>query len=366
MVALSQSLLDRSRLGLVLLDRDRKIDTCLGTLVHGLAAGRLATETIPFLTGLDDVLEEIADGRRPSFAMPRVAFQEGALLGKTLSVDVTPSEEPGKLQILFRDETEQAGLEQNVLQQRNELELANGALSEARKQAEAALREKASFLANISHDLKTPLQVIMGNAEILRGDLPEEEREAFLRDVLDNSAFLLALITDLLDASALDADQFKLVEETVDVGALLERVLSTARQMPKGDGRHFALHVDDGHPALQADPMRLQRLLLNLVSNAVKFTGDGGHIAVKAGLGETGDFIIDVEDDGCGIERDMIEHIFEPFTTGRAAEGSGLGLHIAKGLADLHDADLMLSSEPGDGTLARLRLPRARVTKAPS
>ena len=353
-------------MGLIELDLDRKIDKRLGTLVSCLSAGSHAGDEIPFLTGLEDVLDEIVSGWRLSLTFPRVTLQEGSLADKVLSLEIVPSDVPGRLQIFVLDETELAGLEQSVLQQRNELTLANEALSEAKSQAEAALREKASFLANISHDLKTPLQVIMGNAEILRGDLSKEEREGFLQDVLDNSNFLLALITDLLDSSAIEAGQLKFVEEAVDIGALLERTLSTARQMPSGQQRQFELSLDSESFSILADPMRLRRLLLNLVSNAVKFTDDGGRIAVKAGSVDTGDFVIEIEDDGCGIEPDMMQHVFEPFTMGSAAEGSGLGLYIAKGLAELHEADLTLFSEPGSGTKARLSLPKSRVQKAPA
>ena len=351
-------------MGLITLDLDRKIDACLGTLVSWLPIGSRASDAIPFLTGLDDVLDEIVSGQRASLKLPRVAFQGGALADKVLSLEIMPSETPDRLQVLVRDETELANLERNVLQQRNELTLANEALSEARQRAEAALREKSSFLANISHDLKTPLQVIMGNAEILKGDLPEDERKAFLEDVLDNSNFLLALITDLLDASVLEAGQLKLIEEAVDVSALLERILAMAGRMQGGKERRFELTLDDKKQAILADPMRLQRLLLNLVSNAVKFTDNGGWIAVRAGPTTTGDFVIEIEDDGVGIESGLIKRVFEPFMTGSAAEGVGLGLHIAKGLAELHGADLSLLSEPGSGTTAVLCLPKFRVLSA--
>ena len=261
----------------------------------------------------------------------------------------------------FEDETELSRLEQSLLQQRNELAVANEALDEARQRAESALREKASFLANVSHDLKTPLQVIIGNAEILRSDLPVEEREAFLQDVLDNSNFLLALITDLLDASALEADQLELTEDVIDIEAMLERVLSMARRLPNGSDRRFHMTIDEGHRAVRGDPMRLQRLLLNIVSNAVKFTSSNGSIAVKTVPDDEGDLVIEIDDDGCGIDPGMMKRVFDPFVMGGVAEGSGLGLHIAKGLAELHDADLTLASELGSGTKARLRLPKSRI-----
>lgn len=366
MVSLNESLLDSGRLGVVVLGPDRRIDGCLGTLVSSLAAGSLASEVLPFLAGLDDVLDEIASGQRSSFTLPRVALEQGSLAERILSFEIMPSETPDGLQILVRDESELAGLEQNVLQQRNELALANEALTEAKQRMELALREKSSFLANISHDLKTPLQVIMGNAEILRGDLPEEERQSFLQDVLDNSNFLLALITDLLDASALEVDQLELTEDVVDINALLERALSMMRQVPDGKDRHFTLDIDGESHAVLADPMRLRRLLLNVLGNAVKFTDDGGQITVRASTTSMGDLLIEIEDDGCGIDPLMMKRVFEPFTRGGKAEGSGLGLHIAKKLADLHEAELTLSSERDAGTVVRLRLPKFRVVNAPS
>jgi two-component system cell cycle sensor histidine kinase PleC len=333
-----------------------------------MSPGTPAADAMPFLTGLDDVLDDIMVGQRPSLRLPRVTLKEGDWADKVLSLDVTPldaarADASQGIRILVTDETELSRLEQKVLQQRNELALANEALAQAKERAEVALREKASFLANISHDLKTPLQVIIGNAEILRGDLPEQEREAFLQDVLDNSNFLLSLITDLLDASALEVNQLKLTEDVVDINALLERILSMASKIPNGSERHFDVSINANH-AVMADPMRLQRLLLNVVGNAIKFTDRGGHIAVRAGLDRNGDFTIEVEDDGCGIDSELMQRVFEPFTMGGASDGSGLGLHIAKGLADLHEAGLTLSSEPGAGTTAKLSLPKSRVVNS--
>ena len=351
-------------MGLVSLDAKRHVDASLGMLVDWLKPGVPARDVMPFLVGLEDVLDEIASGQRPPLALPRVALQERVFAEKVLSVEIMPSDSPSGINILLRDETELSGLEQNLLQQRNELAIANEALDEARQRAEVALQEKASFLANVSHDLKTPLQVIIGNAEILRSDLPIEEREAFLQDVLDNSNFLLALITDLLDASALEADQLQLTEDVIDIEAMLERVLSMARRLPNGSDRRFHMAIDEGHRAVRADPMRLQRLLLNIVSNAVKFTSSNGSIAVKTRPDDEGDLVIEIDDDGCGIDPGMMKRVFEPFVMGGVAEGSGLGLHIAKGLAELHGADLTLASELGSGTKARLRLPKSRIVSA--
>lgn len=366
MVALSQPLLDSGRMGLVLLDRERRIDACYGRLVNWLPPGAAATDAIPFLVGLDGILDEIAAGRLPSFTLPRVSWQETETENKILSLEILPTDKPHLLQIVLRDETVIATLEQNVVQQRNELSLANTALQQAKDRAEGALREKAAFLANISHDLKTPLQVIMGNAEILRGDLPADDRHAFLQDILDNGTFLLALITDLLEASTLEASQLDLVEEPVDMQPLLNEILTMARLMPDGCRRRFDVATEEKPVLLMADPMRLKRLLLNVVSNAVKFTGDNGCIRVNAHRTGTGDLMVEIKDNGCGIEPEMMDRVFEPFTRSGRAEGSGLGLHIARGLARLHGGELTLTSVPGVGTTATLGLPKSRLIEPPT
>lgn len=359
MVALSQQLLDSGRIGLVVLDSDLAIHACHGKLVDWLTPGPKATEAIPVLVGLDDILKEIMAGDLRSFSLPRVSWHE--IEDCVLSLEIVPSDEPGLLHIVLRDETDIAALEQEVIQRRNELSLAYDALAKAKDRAEQALRDKAAFLANVSHDLKTPLQVIMGNAEILKGALPLSEHDGFLQDILDNSNFLLTLITDLLEASALETEQMELDEQPINVHQLLERILAMARQLPGGASRQFTLAADDEAIFVMGDPMRLQRLLLNIVSNAVKFTGDQGRVAIGARKTDDGDLMLEVRDDGCGIEPELMSRVFEPFTRSGRAEGSGLGLHIAKGLAALHDADLSLSSEPGGGTTATLRLPKARV-----
>jgi signal transduction histidine kinase len=360
MTALSHSLLDGGKVGLIRIGSDLKIESCSGKLVDWLSTGDVATEVIPFLTGLEGILESILKGKTPSFSLPRVGWSHAGRNEEVLSLEIIPGDAPGTLQLVLRDETELAVLERNILQQRNELALASQALAAAKEKAESLLMEKTTFLASISHDLKTPLQVIIGNAEILRGDVPEEERDVFLQDIVENGDFLLAMITDLLEASALDAGQLILTEEPVDVRPMLEQVVSIARRMPHGTERKIKLSMDESEQTILVDSMRLKRLLVNLVGNAVKFTEDGGQIALHAHRTDAGSFLIEVEDDGCGISPKLIDRVFDPFVMGETSDGSGLGLHIAKGLADLHGAKLSIASEPGQGTRVGLQLPKSR------
>ncbi len=176
-------------MGLVVLDPDQAIHACYGRLVNWLTPGPKATEAIPVLVGLEDILEQIMAGDLGSFSLPRVSWHQIEVEDLVFSLEIVPADEPGLLHIVLRDETQIAALEQEVIQKRNELSLAYDHLAKAKDRAEKALREKAAFLANVSHDLKTPLQVIMGNAEILKGELPQSERDGFLQDILDNSDF---------------------------------------------------------------------------------------------------------------------------------------------------------------------------------
>ena len=352
-------------MGLVVIDADRFIRARYGRLVDWLVLGSKVSEAIPVLIGLDDILEQISSGDLSSFSLPRVSWHGVDVEDQVFSLEIVPADESDLLHIVLRDETEIATLEQDIIQQRNELSLAYEAVAKAKDRAEKALREKAAFLANVSHDLKTPLQVIMGNAEILKSELPEAERDDFLQDILDNSSFLLTLITDLLEASALEAEQLALVEEPIDIDRMLERILAMARQLPGGASRRFDLAIGDKATLVRGDPMRFQRLLLNIVSNAVKFTGEDGHVAIEVRRSDDGGLTLEVKDDGCGIEPEVINRAFEPFTRFGAAEGSGLGLHIAKGIATLHEADLSLASEPGLGTTATLSLPKSRLVDMP-
>jgi two-component system cell cycle sensor histidine kinase PleC len=362
LAALSQSFLDSARMGLVVLDSDQAIQAHYGGLVNGVRLGVKASEALPALIGLEEIIDQVMTGDLGSFVLPRISFDGSD--EQVLSLEIRPSDQPGRLHVFVRDETAIAALEQEVIQKRNELSLAYDQLAREKARADKALRDKTAILANVSHDLKTPLQVIMGNADILKNDLPRSERERFLQDILDNGDYLLTLITDLLEASEIEAELRPLEEEPIEISPLLERVVLMAKRLPGGDRRHIEIEIDDGalgSMRVMGDPMRLQRLLLNILSNAVKFTNEGGRIAFKAVRTEAGQLRLTIADDGVGVEADFLGQIFEPFARRGRAEGSGLGLHIAKGLAALHQADLTMESQPGKGATAVLDIPECRL-----
>ena len=154
-----------------------------------------------------------------------------------------------------------------------------------------------------------------------------------------------------------------MIEEPTELDALVDQSLAMVQALPEAGGRHFSVTMPDERCLIMADPVRLKRVLVNLLSNAVKFTRDDGQISVQADTGTDGGLALRVRDDGCGMEPDLAHRALEPVVRGGDAPGSGLGLHIAKGLAERHGGGLTVESQPGQGTTVTLHLPESRRIK---
>ena len=361
LTTVGEHLIDAGRSGIVVIDRALEVRQRRGALVQWVPLGGSVTSALPFLVGYEQSLADVMAGARARLGLPRIGWQDGPFADDVLSLEVLPGLNADTAILWFQDETEVARLEQQVLQQRNELALANTALEEARARAEEAHRAKSAFFANISHDLKTPLQVILGNAEILRSQAGANgAREAFLRDIEDSGQFLMSLIVDLLEVAALESGDLDMVEEPTELAALVAQSLAMVRALPEAGGRHFSVSLPDERWLIMADPVRLKRVLVNLLGNAVKFTRDDGRIGVEADASPDGGLALQVRDDGCGMDADLVRRALEPFVRGGSAPGSGLGLHIAKTLVERHGGGLTLESAPGQGTTVTLHLPKSR------
>lgn len=244
-------------------------------------------------------------------------------------------------------------------------------LQEAKEAAEEANRAKTAFLSNISHELRTPLAVIIGNAEILRdrdmADMDPEEFKAFMSDVYGNARYLLDLINDLLDLSKAEADRIELEEDQIELAGVIEDAVGLARQLPNAEGLTFKCEVDPSLQTMSADRTRLKQILVNLLTNAVKFTKDGGKITVSAFLDSLSRPTLEITDTGVGISEDDLRQITEPFVQGTGRQvtdslsGSGLGLPLAKRLTELHGGTMDLRSAPGRGTTVVLTFPSERA-----
>ncbi|HKO74459.1 MAG TPA: ATP-binding protein [Gaiellaceae bacterium] len=222
---------------------------------------------------------------------------------------------------------------------------------------------RADFVSLVSHELRAPMASVIGCAATLRQrwrELAPEQRESFLALIEQETSRLSTLIGDVLDTSRIEAGTFTYVFSDVDLGEL---VRETASMVEVGhDEVNVANHIRDPLPAVRGDRERLRQLLLNLVTNAAKYTVAGDEIEVRAGA-DDGHVLVTVLDHGPGIPADQHRLIFEKFgrvsTGGRSKPGAGLGLFIAHSIAEAHGGSLDVQSEAGSGTAFTFRLPVA-------
>jgi len=278
----------------------------------------------------------------------------------------TDGENIGLIQLSDRYEGEFTESDEAILVQL--AHMASVAVENARlfHDAEHANRAKAEFLASMSHELRTPLNAVGGYVELLEmgihGPLTDAQRDALAR-IAANQKHLLTLINDILSFARLEAGRLEFDLESLSALEVLSSL--EALVAPHAEAKGIAYSVERCDPAIRfrADAERVRQILLNLVSNAIKFTREGGWAIVSCGVDDTG-VEIRVRDSGVGIPPDELERIFDPFQqVGRRLnqpkEGVGLGLAISRDLARAMGGDLSVESTPGEGSTFRVRLPAA-------
>ena len=236
------------------------------------------------------------------------------------------------------------------------------------RQLEVANRHKSEFLANMSHELRTPLNAIIGFSEVLSeqmfGEVNDKQME-YLHDIHSSGQHLLTLINDVLDLSKIEAGRMELELSCFDLGLLLENSLTLVRERAQRNGLALALQVDDGLEEWVADARKVKQVVVNLLSNAVKFTPTGGSVTVRAKrLANGGDTQVELSviDTGVGIAPEEQAMVFEEFRQAsgdylRKAEGTGLGLSLAKRFVELHGGTIRVESQPGKGSTFAVTLP---------
>ncbi|MGD8951818.1 MAG: ATP-binding protein, partial [Desulfobacterales bacterium] len=240
-------------------------------------------------------------------------------------------------------------------------------ISIAKEEAEAANQAKSEFLANMSHELRTPLNHIIGFTEIVVdenfGELNEIQKK-YLNNVLQSSSHLLSLINDILDLSKIEAGKSELDVSQIDIRSLLENSLVMIKEKALKHGIRLSTDFGGIPEAVIVDERKLKQVVYNLLSNALKFTPDGGRIALYARVAESEDangpgqvsqhLQVSVSDSGIGLDKEDLDRIFNPFeqadtSKSRKYQGTGLGLSLTKSLIELHHGKIWVESD-GHGT----------------
>lgn len=360
------SLIRAGELGIVVVDIKGIVLQAAGSLADWATVGQPVEQNAPWLTGLGDRLAAIAVNAAPALRLEHVSvLDHRGVPDRVVSLNAIPGDSPGRTLIALRDATDTALLQREVLQQRNALSLAHAELQAARDAADAASHAKSDFLAKVNHELRTPLHVVLGNAEMLADEastLEPADRRILASDLLSEGQYLLGLIDDLLDLSRAEAGAPLLEIEEFALAPLLEECVAAVSAHAYAAEVDIQLDLADAPLEVVADRRAIRQITVNLLSNAAKFSPIGGLVICKAEATPDG-FEISVRDSGPGLSPDQVAEAISPFgqvnnqRNSRARRGSGVGLSLVKALTEAHGGALELITALGEGLKAVARLP---------
>jgi PAS domain S-box-containing protein len=255
-----------------------------------------------------------------------------------------------------------------VLRDLSHWKKAEGELVAARQNAETASSQKSDFLARVSHEIRTPLNAIIGFSEVMIeerfGPIENERYREYLRDMRTSGEHVVSLVNDLLDISKIEAGKLELNFDAVPLNALVRECITLMQ--PQANRAHVILRssLSSGVPGVVADQRTLRQIVINLLSNSVKFTGPGGQVIASTAVLDNGEAVLKVRDTGEGMSDEELERALEPFrqlTTASFGDGTGLGLPLTKALVEANRADFSIRSARGEGTIVTVTFPPTRV-----
>ncbi len=323
----------------------------LGQPFTGLLAEESRRSALDYLDGLarNGVASVLNDGREVIGRVP-----SGGLI--PLFMTMGRLAERGKFCAVLRDITQWKNAEEELVA--------------ARRAAETANQQKSDFLAKISHEIRTPLNAVIGFSEVMLeerfGPIGSERYREYLKDIKLSGTHLMSLVNDLLDLSKIEAGKLDLAFTDVPVNEVIQECV--ALMQPEANRRRIIIRTSlaAAVPKVVADPRSLRQIVLNLLSNSVKFTPAGGQVIVSTALDDSGEVVIRIRDTGVGMSAQELETAMKPFRqinhAGRGrTEGTGLGLPLTKALVEANRASFAIDSAPNQGTLARITFPTTRV-----
>ena len=240
----------------------------------------------------------------------------------------------------------------------------------AMQTAEQASRAKTEFLANMSHELRSPLTAILGFTEVMQnglfGDLGSPKYQEYVDNILKSEEHLQAIIGDILDVSAIESGHVNMKEDDIDIVSVISSSARMLYQRAEVAGVQLKIEVDPELPKIRGDARRLKQVFVNLLSNAVRFTPEGGIVEVSSEIHDNGDLALAVSDTGIGMDNVGIEKALTIFgqvesDLSRNFEGTGLGLPLSEGLMKAHGGTLEITSDLGKGTSVMVTVPAERV-----
>lgn len=350
-----------------------------GVEIAGETVGEPLVGLLPEVVGSEDVVQALLAGEREYLRLELVNRVDSA--GRTRYVTLVlrgyhpPHSPASALLLLAQDVTEQAIVRQELMQRHNELRLLQARLERQNQELAANNAElrlmneiRSSFISVAAHELRTPLTSIYGFLELLQDSAANNlsaEQQEHLGWIEESTERLLNTLNELLDAARIDSDRLELVLRPIPVADVIDEVVLEFGPRIAARCQHLLLDIPPALPQALCDPARMEQVVGHLLSNASKFTPEGGTVALAVRPLDNGDFLhISVSDQGQGIEQSEEDRLFQRFYRGQevrknGVSGVGLGLYITRSLVELHGGQVWYDSRPGQGSTFHITVPAA-------